>query len=64
MSASGRRPFPEPPGMVSGVEPETHGMGKCEQFTELAIYGEIEIVEDYLDPVFRVSLNKGFPILV
>jgi hypothetical protein len=64
MSASGRRPFPKPPGMVSGIEPKTHGIGKREQFTELAIRGVIKIVPDDLDPLLKVSLQEGLPILV
>jgi hypothetical protein len=39
-------------------------MGKREQFTELAIRGVIKIVQDHLDPVLKVSLEEGLPILV
>jgi hypothetical protein len=64
MSTIARRPFPKPPGMVSGIEPETHGMGKREQFTELAIRRVIKTVQGHLDPVLKVSLQEGLPILV
>jgi hypothetical protein len=50
--------------MVSGVEPKIHGMGKREQFTELAIHGVIKIVQDDLDPILKISLQEGPPILV
>jgi hypothetical protein len=50
--------------MVSGIEPKTHGMRNREQFTELAIHGVIKMVQDDLDPLLKVSLKQGFPILV
>jgi len=50
--------------MVSGIQPKTHGMGKRQQFTERAIHDVIKSVQGHLDPVLKVSLNKGFPILV
>jgi hypothetical protein len=64
MSTTARRPFPKPPGMVSGIEPKTHGMGKCEQFTELTVHFVIKIAQNHLDPFLKVSLQEGPPILV
>src|ERR1017187_7323901 len=64
MSATGRRPFPKPPDMVSGIEPKTHRMGKREQFTELTVHFVIKIAQNHLDPFLKVSLQEGPPILV
>jgi hypothetical protein len=64
MSTTARRPFPKPPGMVSDIKPETHGMGKREQFTELAIRRVIKTVQGHLDPLLKVSFQEGLPILV
>jgi hypothetical protein len=64
MSTTGPRLFPKPPDMVSGIKPKMHGIGKCEQFTELAIRGVINIVQGHLDPLLKVSLQERLPILV
>jgi hypothetical protein len=64
MSATSRRVFPKPPDMVSVIEPKTHGMGKCEQFTELTVHFVIKIAQNHLDPFLKVSLQEGPPILV
>jgi hypothetical protein len=49
--------------MVSDIEPKIHGMRKREQFTELAIRGVIKVVQDDLNPLLKVSLQEGFPII-
>src|ERR1022692_2316023 len=64
MSTTGWRLFPKPPDMVSGIEPKTHKMGKCEQFTELTVHFVIKIAQSHLDPLLEVSLEEGLPILV
>src|ERR1019366_6260098 len=64
MARTSRRPFPKPPDMVSDIEPKIHGMGKREQFTELAIRSVIKIIQDDLDPLLEVSLQESLPILV
>jgi len=64
MSTTGRRPFPKPPDMVSGIEPKTHGMGKRDQFTELTVHFVIKIAQNHLDPFLQVSLQEGLPIRV
>jgi hypothetical protein len=50
--------------MVPDIEPKIHGMGKCQQFTELAIRSVIKSAQGHLDPLLKVSLQEGLPIRV
>src|ERR1035441_2297044 len=63
-STTAGSPFPKSPHMVSCIEPKTHGMRECKQFTELAIHVVVKIAQSHLDPFLKVSLQEGLPILV
>jgi hypothetical protein len=49
--------------MVPGVESEIHGVGQREHLAMMAIRRVVKILQRHLDPVLKIFLQKGFPVL-